>query len=45
LITTGLGLIFALVSLLIRGYVRYEFSHQFARDDAVVAIVVVELHQ
>lgn len=41
LIATALGLIFALVSLLIRAYVRYEFSRQFARDDAVLTVAVV----
>jgi len=45
LIAIALGLAFALVSLLIRVYVRREFSHQFARDDFVVAIAMVLLYQ
>lgn len=45
LIATALGFVFALVSLLIRAYVRYEFSRQFARDDVLVTVAVVRSYR
>ena len=42
LITTALGLAFALVSLLIRAYVRYGFSRgRFAWDDGFILAAMV----
>lgn len=41
LITAALGLTFAVVSLFIRAYVRYEFSNRYARDDLLVAAAMV----
>ena len=41
LIATTLGLVFTLVSLLIRVYVRYECSNSFARDDVAVTVAGV----
>jgi hypothetical protein len=42
LITTALGLAFALVSLFIRAYVRYGFSPgRFAWDDGFILAAVV----
>jgi hypothetical protein len=42
LITTALGLSFALVSLFIRAYVRYGFSPgRFAWDDGAIFAAVV----
>jgi hypothetical protein len=37
-IATALGLIFSLISLVIRGYVRYEFSNSFGADDVVISV-------
>lgn len=37
-IATALALIFSLISLVIRGYVRYEFSNSFGTDDVVIAV-------
>ena len=37
-IATALGLIFSLISLVIRGYVRYEFSNSFGADDVVICV-------
>ncbi len=33
IITAALGLVFALISSLIRLFIRYEFSSRFAKDD------------
>jgi hypothetical protein len=41
LIATALGLIFAIISLLIRLFIRLEFRHQFARDDIAAALAMV----
>jgi hypothetical protein len=42
LITTALGLIFGLISLLIRMFIRLEFQTGFSRDDIVAAIVDID---
>ena len=41
LIATALGLSFAIISLIIRIYIRLEFRHQFSRDDVVCALAMV----
>lgn len=41
LIVTALGLIFAIISLLIRIYLQYEIRHQISRDDAAVLLAMV----
>lgn len=43
LIGTALALIFALLSMLIRGFVRLQFRHEFARDDVVAVCAMVRL--
>jgi hypothetical protein len=45
LIATALGLTFALISLLIRVFVRLGFRNQFARDDVAAAIAMVSPYQ
>lgn len=37
-ITTALSLVFAFVSIVIRAYVRYQFSNSFGTDDIVIGI-------
>lgn len=41
LIATALGLIFGLISLLIRMFIRLEFRTGFARDDILAAVAMV----
>lgn len=41
LIATALGLSFAIISFIIRIYIRLEFRHQFSRDDVVCAFAMV----
>lgn len=41
LIATALGLAFALISLLIRVFIRLEFQHQFALDDILAGLAMV----
>lgn len=41
LVATALGLVFALISLLIRVFIRLEFRHQFGRDDIVATLAMV----
>jgi hypothetical protein len=41
IITAALTLTLGLVSLVIRGYVRYEFSHAFGTDDALAVVAFV----
>jgi hypothetical protein len=43
LIATALSLSFALISMLIRLFIRLEFRHRFARDDAVAVVAMVSL--
>lgn len=45
LIGTASGLTFTLISLLIKVFIRLDIRNQFARDDVVVAIAMVGLHQ
>jgi hypothetical protein len=40
-IATALGLIFSLISIVIRAYVRYQFSNSFGTDDVVIAVAFV----
>ena len=40
-IVTALALIFALLSIIIRVYVRYEFSHSFGADDVSCGVAFV----
>jgi hypothetical protein len=37
-IATALSLVFAFVSIIIRAYVRYQFSNSFGTDDIVIGI-------
>ena len=37
-IATALGLVFSLISIVIRAYVRYQFSNSFGTDDVVIAV-------
>jgi hypothetical protein len=37
-IATALALVFSLISIVIRAYVRYQFSNSFGTDDAVIAV-------
>ena len=41
LIVTALGMIFAIVSILIRMYIRLQLRHIFEHDDSVVMIAMV----
>ncbi|KFY38630.1 hypothetical protein V494_04294 [Pseudogymnoascus sp. VKM F-4513 (FW-928)] len=41
LIVTALGLVFALVSILIRLYIRLQIRHAYERDDTAVAVAMV----
>ncbi|KFZ03048.1 hypothetical protein V502_11277 [Pseudogymnoascus sp. VKM F-4520 (FW-2644)] len=41
LIITALGMVFALVSILIRLYIRLQIRHSYERDDTAVAIAMV----
>lgn len=41
LIITALGMVFALVSILIRLYIRLQIRHAYERDDAAVAVAMV----
>ncbi|KFY95000.1 hypothetical protein V498_03592 [Pseudogymnoascus sp. VKM F-4517 (FW-2822)] len=41
LIITALGMVFALVSILIRLYIRLQIRHTYERDDTAVAIAMV----
>jgi hypothetical protein len=41
LIATTLGLIFGLISLLIRIFIRLEFRTGFSRDDILAAVAMV----
>lgn len=37
-IATALSLVFAFVSIVIRAYVRYQFSNSFGADDVVIGV-------
>lgn len=41
LIVTALGMIFALISIIIRVYIRLQLRNAFARDDVVVSVAMV----
>lgn len=41
LIATALGIIFAIISLLIRVYLQLEIRHQISRDDVAVLLAMV----
>ena len=41
LIATALGLVFGLISLLIRIFIRLEFGTGFSRDDIFAAVAMV----
>lgn len=44
LIITALGMVFALVSILIRLYIRLQIRHAYERDDTAVAIAMVGIY-
>jgi hypothetical protein len=41
LIITALGMVFALVSILIRLYIRLQIRHAYERDDTAIAVAMV----
>lgn len=41
LIITALGMVFALVSILIRLYIRLQIHHAYERDDTAIAVAMV----
>lgn len=44
LIITALGMVFALVSILIRLYIRLQIRHTYEHDDTAVAIAMVGIY-